>query len=327
MISKSLNISSLQTDARISLNRNLESKILKESLYVRIDSTKVQSDVKKLKELKWQKNECKNVLADSVQKVLIGNKKRYFKHVDIDKLIVLNEDKSQYVVANSFIKNFENSFKNNVLFGYDQFITKYSKINSEINDIALGYMIRLDSQYYSFENNSFLPSQKLENLLIIGGEISDAKSSEEVKSVIAKNALPVASYKIKRRRPSWMVTAYMGFGANYYTNTNVDQFSLAVTAPVGIEYNSPIPIFRLTKSMSFMAVLFDVGNVVKYRTLGETDENSVDFESIFSPGFLFSVGLSNKLPLSLNLSYLTNSDRMNVGFAFDLPLFNLSGSY
>lgn len=157
--------------------------------------------------------------------------------------------------------------------------------------------------------------------------MSEVRNSEDVKNVLNNYALPVASYRAKRKEPSTlMVNAYLGAGGSYYTAD--EDFRGTVMAPIGIEYSrngftNTYFTERGRMSYSFMLSILDVGNIVNYR-IDEDDENrEVKFEQILSPGFLFNIGLSRKYPLALGFGYLFNPNRLSLNLAFDLPLFRL----
>lgn len=170
--------------------------------------------------------------------------------------------------------------------------------------------------------------EKMQDILMISGEVASSQSAEDVSNILARYMLPVASYKTKRHsKYSIMVNAYLGAGWNFYSKDGSS--GLAIHAPIGIEFSKNIRICKSANwysSVSIMPTLFDLGNVVKYQEFNRqtTDSGSViSFERIFSPGIIVSWGISNKIPLSIIAGYQSNPNRFLVGTAFDLPLLGI----
>jgi hypothetical protein len=162
--------------------------------------------------------------------------------------------------------------------------------------------------------------------ITVAGQIANAQSSDDVKNILSRTALPVASYKIKRRTSETiMITAYPGVGYSHYRNKREDgedHGHSAINAPVGIEYSLRLTSEKRSSSLSLMATFFDFGNVIDYRTSDES-KSEFEFENILSPGLILSWGFSDKIPLSLNAGYLFNRQRTMISLNFDMPLFNL----
>lgn len=164
--------------------------------------------------------------------------------------------------------------------------------------------------------------EKSQLIIEVVAEVSDASTAEEVKNIISKHALPVASYKVKRSdRGSLMLTAYPGIGGVFYSEkTNKWTSSVGIVSPIGIEYTFSRPSKR---SISFMFSLIDIGNIINYRLLLEENEvEEVNFERIFSPGIIASYGIP-RLPLSIMAGGMANPLRCVAGISFDLPLFSV----
>ncbi|GEM_PF-2421799 len=180
-------------------------------------------------------------------------------------------------------------------------------------------MFNLFSASLTFTNKN----KNLYNILLISGEIASAKDAEEISDVLSKSLLPVASYTTKRNNTwSFMVNAYLGAGANFYKH---DGPKLAVHAPIGLEFSKNISIcksYNWNSSISIMATLLDVGNVIRYNEVytNEDSGNIASFARIFSPGAILSLGISNKIPIAIIGGYHFNPRRFMVGLGLDLPL-------
>jgi hypothetical protein len=170
--------------------------------------------------------------------------------------------------------------------------------------------------------DSTIEHKKLQALIEVAGEVSDATTAAEVKNVIAKYALPVASYRLKRSgNYTTMITAYPGFsGIGFIEDGKV---RAGITAPIGVEVSMPL---GKHSSFSIMASLLDIGNIIDYRLTSEegAETDIVSFQRIFSPGILANIGLGQKLPLAITGGYMINPRRAVLGLTLDLPLVSFS---
>lgn len=169
-------------------------------------------------------------------------------------------------------------------------------------------------------------AKKVQKLMYVSGEIATAQNADEVKNVIAKYTLPVASYKVKRNNHrSIMLTAYPGLGGVYYYD--ILRLRPAIISPIGFEFTHYTGS-KSGRSFSLMLSIIDIGNVINYRLLGTAEgqtnsEDVVSFEGIFSPGLHLSYGMSEKYPLSLIAGYQYNPSRLTFGLVLDMPLLGI----
>jgi hypothetical protein len=175
-------------------------------------------------------------------------------------------------------------------------------------------MLNLSGATGSFAGNR----GQIRNILFLSGELANANNAEEVSNILSKYMLPVASYHTKRKSKwSLMLNAYLGFGFTGYQNNILKP---AIHAPIGIELSKNFSWGLWHSNISFMANLFDVGNIVNYRLLSQDTTTVVSFERIFSPGVTLSVGLFNNTPIAFITGYQFNPKRYIVGLTVDLPL-------
>lgn len=158
-------------------------------------------------------------------------------------------------------------------------------------------------------------------VMYAAGEVSKAQSAEDIKKIIAKYALPVASYRIKSQSSSTvMINSYLGLGANVFKGGSVKPM---ISAPIGIETSLGIGK-KYISSLSLFISILDVGNIVSARLWKSEDElnkDAVRFENIVSPGAFLIYAPFKKLPLTLNTGYSFNPNRFSLSLNFDLPLF------
>ena len=102
----------------------------------------------------------------------------------------------------------------------------------------------------------------------VAGQIASANSAEEVKNILSKTALPIASYKVKRKKQkNIMVTAYVGAGVTCFADSS--RIRATFNAPIGIEHTFNTTWPGKTSSFSIMASLLDLGNVFEYDSNSE----------------------------------------------------------
>ncbi|MGB3463717.1 MAG: hypothetical protein WBA74_00530, partial [Cyclobacteriaceae bacterium] len=220
------------------------------------------------------------------------------------------------------------------LYYLQKFRNKNKRI-SQLRFLPFPKQVTLSEKDYKRFNKTFIQyfstvsiDEKLNKLLALAGEASTARTAGDVKKVFQKYALPVASYRIKRREPNQlMINAYVGGGVTKIERSSLNFQSEPVwvlNAPVGLEYSNPMRIDSFYKgSWSVFLPLLDVGNVINYRIEDPADDRDVQIEEILSPGIYVVFGLSNRFPFSLGVGYQGNPNRLGAFIAFDLPLFKL----
>lgn len=156
-----------------------------------------------------------------------------------------------------------------------------------------------------------------------------AKGSAELSTVIEKYAMPVGSYKVKRRSP-WSVdlNAYFGLYGGYewiqssaLGNSAKGGWVVGLTAPIGFSFSwaafakgyaaEADNHYSLKKgirryrgsSHTISATIIDIGAVVSYRLSNNADKPlpaSVTWGQVVAPGLAYRLGLKNT-PLCLHL--------------------------
>lgn len=180
------------------------------------------------------------------------------------------------------------------------------------------------------------------NILV---DVVDASKDKnyDIQGLIENYALPVGSYRIKRKSDfSWDVSAYPGMYAGYETRES-NSFSYGITAPIGFSYswrNCEEEIDSSSSSIFFSVV--DIGAPFSYRFRNDEAEGlpeNIEWSQIFSPGLTYAYGFKNS-PLAItagiqytpllrtienNMNQLNaqNVLRLQVGINVDIPMFNL----
>ena len=166
----------------------------------------------------------------------------------------------------------------------------------------------------------------LKKLTAIAGEVSTAKTAGDVSKALWKYALPVASYRAKRKERGFaLVNAYVGSGGVY--DYDDSESRLVLLAPIGLEVGGRIGK-KENGSLSLFIPVLDVGNVINYQIKDEQlktngDERTFKFENLISPGAFVMYGVSKRFPLSIGAGWQANPSRFAAMIAFDLPLFRL----
>lgn len=188
-------------------------------------------------------------------------------------------------------------------------------VNLMLPDINLALRDRFGSDTVALE--------RINSVFRIAGGVINATSSNDIETVIAKNAVPAGGYKNKRNsRETFYLNAYAGAALTDYTTNS--QVTVALFAPVGFEYafgrrgNS-----KNFQSIGIMLNILDVGNIINYQLANNgADQNDVtSLSRAFAPGLYVTYGISSHHPLSLIAGYQMNPGRFNLGLAFDLPVF------
>jgi hypothetical protein len=222
---------------------------------------------------------------------------------------------------------------------------KYQEIFKSVMKIKDGYFLIRERKYTQaalllspeimkevnarFENardSSYSKHLDIANrMFVISAEVSEAQTPEAVKTILARYALPVASYRIKHQTsPNIMVNAYLGLGAGYFLKSREQKGEVfpVVSAPIGFDWSFK-RIFGI-KSVSLFSSIVDVGNVVSYKLWNKNNLNEDDvirLDKIVSPGLFLAFSINKKLPLTINAGYSFNPSRISLSLNLDMPLF------
>ena len=160
--------------------------------------------------------------------------------------------------------------------------------------------------------------------LLFATEIATAKSSQEVSEIMSRYALPVASYRIKARKNTFMINSYLGASLTHYTTQDIKKKIMNINAPIGLEYSWPISKCKIIRNISLFAPIIDFGNIIS-ASLDEENDKEVrnpNYEQIFSPGGYLVFGISNDFPLSVGIGYQVYPGRIGFFVGIDMPLFS-----
>ena len=160
--------------------------------------------------------------------------------------------------------------------------------------------------------------------LLFATEIATAKSSQEVSEIMSRYALPVASYRIKARKNTFMINSYLGASLTHYTTQDIKKKIMNINAPIGLEFSLPRRKCKIIRNISLFAPIIDFGNIIS-ASLDEENDKEVrnpNYEQIFSPGGYLVFGISNDFPLSVGIGYQVNPGRIGFFVGIDMPLFS-----
>lgn len=195
--------------------------------------------------------------------------------------------------------------------------------------------------------NTFKGFVKYCNFMV---DIATADSTASLKEILQKYALPVASYKIKRKSNfSCELGAYPGVysGLELITNGWKCSFTYGITAPIGFTFswsNFPRKCNKRHQPRSF-SVFFsvvDIGAAFSYRLANDTAKGfpeQIKWQQLISPGLHLAWGFKNT-PLTLmlggqytpllrkiedkkNILRESNSLMFVATLSVDIPIFNL----
>lgn len=212
----------------------------------------------------------------------------------------------------SVIRSAENTLQAYFLFRQHKYA---DAVNLILPDLNLALRDRFGSDTLVLE--------QINKVFRIAGGVVAATSSEDIENIIAKNAVPAGSYKDKRNsRETFYLNAYAGAAVTDYTANG--QITAALFAPIGFEYAfGRKGGAKHCYSLGILLNVLDVGNIINYQLANNgSDQNDVtSLSRAFAPGLYLTYGMSNHHPLSLIGGYQMNPGRLNIGIAFDLPIF------
>ncbi|MBI9067373.1 MAG: hypothetical protein JEZ09_08785 [Salinivirgaceae bacterium] len=173
----------------------------------------------------------------------------------------------------------------------------------------------------------------------------DAKSPEDISSIISGVALPAGSSSIKKYADvNVSISSYLGpnYKINYESDKSINAWNSqwTLTAPVGITVSTG---FKKGGSLTLMGVLIDVGAIVDFQLKGDTlqyVENTITLANIFSLGAYLFYGFPIDLPLSIGIGgqygpglsevgneniAIANPSNWRFGFSvvIDIPIVNI----
>jgi hypothetical protein len=247
-------------------------------------------------------------------------------------------------------KSFED-LKSKDLAAIDQLIQKYTKqqpaLTSSLNEVKA---------LYSFKEYDDIIA-KIAKYALFMANVVNAKTPDEVASLIEGAVLPVGSSSIKKNSNfNISVQSYLGAflllqQSKANNGTWNDQFG--VTAPIGVAFSWGA---KKWGSFSLFASLFDLGAIVDYQLRQDSvptsntsttpvvkKDYSVKLGQIFSPGGYFVYGFGGNIPLSFGIgaqygpglgkvdvsgATVINGPtwRWNAFLAVDIPFFTLKNN-
>ncbi len=171
--------------------------------------------------------------------------------------------------------------------------------------------------------------KKLKKHVMFFAQISEAKSSEEVSTILMSYAIPPVSFFEKRQsNERWLINSYLGVfaGKSNTPDSEANSNDYGIYAPIGIEYSHSIDNGA---SLSYMISPFDFGYPISLKLNG-VDED-VEYEQIIAPSIGITYGFANS-PLALGIvfqkgkkydSTKEQEKKVFLHLSFDMPLFIL----
>jgi hypothetical protein len=262
-----------------------------------------------------------------------------------------------YSIFDETIESYYSLIKNNQYYQSDYY-TKYkpifndvTNINSAISDSQYAECLLLTNQLINHIFPQVLADNDIYKRITFYGNfmvdvINTSENKGDLKLVIEKYAMPVSSYRIKRKMSSsWDVNAYPGIYLAYESSGS-NSLSYGITAPIGISYSFKNDNKSLTNEKSSSSTLFlsvlDIGAPFSYRFNRDEAEGlpeDIKWEQVFSPGLFYIYGFK-KSPLAIginaqfspllrkieenNVLQTKNIFKIGLTLLVDVPLFNLT---
>lgn len=131
-------------------------------------------------------------------------------------------------------------------------------------------------------------------------DITNAKTSDDIKALLDNYAAPVHSYRVARMyKTSAAFASYPGIygGLEYNAKSKSSAGTFGVTAPIGFSFSRQL---KDSASASLFISVFDIGAALSYRFNNDTTDlpSKIYFGQIFSPG-IFAIYGFKKSPLAL----------------------------
>ncbi len=215
-----------------------------------------------------------------------------------------------------------------------------------IGSVAIN-SLAIISEFLKTDNTSNLFSQITEITKFIS-DVAVAKTAEDVRAIIDKNAAPPHSYRVVRTaKSSFSLSSYPGIYAGLERNKQVEAGKLkdkafGVTAPVGLALNWSLKPGASGKaaSLGLFFSMVDIGAALSYRWNNDSSDipNKITLGQIFAPGLHVVYGFKES-PLALKIGYqyapqlrriktdandvMDKADvwRLSIGLSVDIPVF------
>lgn len=177
-------------------------------------------------------------------------------------------------------------------------------------------------------NNSF---KRFKSYALFFAQLSEAKSKDEVKMILASATMPPVSFGTKREYSNHVfISSYWGLSAGIETIHHMFDLKkvntggyFGLTAPIGLEYSWGL---GKSGSISAFASILDFGPVVNSQ-LSATNSD-MRLKDVVSPGLYFMYGIS-EVPIAVSIGYFhaksARSDsspqhHITLNIVFDMPL-------
>lgn len=174
--------------------------------------------------------------------------------------------------------------------------------------------------------------KKVKNYLLFFASLADAKSSQQVTSILEVYVLPPVSFGEKRESYHWFVSSYVGLDYSSYNIARKDtplaspnnQKGVGVYAPIGFEISTPNGDWG---PIAFMLAPFDFGYPLSLKMTGSN--TAVNLNDVVSPSIAVSYGLKDYpnnwgiawQRVNRNQNNNEQSSRLLIFFSFDMPLY------
>lgn len=145
-------------------------------------------------------------------------------------------------------------------------------------------------------------------------DLAEAEDSAQVAAALERAAAPVGSWRLKRQKPLWSITALVGGSIGYERPTDEDAmggaslkggWAAGLIAPVGLQRTYDVAGW----SIGGMFSLLDVGQITWTRLesqeqsgdeAGAEQSPDADFAKVFSPGLYLTIGAADT-PLTFGI--------------------------
>ncbi len=174
--------------------------------------------------------------------------------------------------------------------------------------------------------------QRFKRAILLFASVADAKSEDQVYTLLKQTAMPAVSFGVKRQAGEnhGFLTAYFGgtIGREHRNHGEENRNYATFSVPVGLEFSRGI---QGHGAINLMLAPFDLAYPISLQLYQKDEEEEVEVEDIFAPGIYLTYGRKD-LPVVMGASYTVGrgirtgnqeNDHIGVFFGLELPLFSL----
>lgn len=194
-----------------------------------------------------------------------------------------------YMTLTNLLRSIPNQSDNltKAINSFDDLLNAFFDIRQNQFPMAMVRIMSFMDRYDGVKDKS--KYQPVIKTLLFIANLATAKDAEEIAGILKNTALPVGSYRLKRKEGGYVfINSYVGFKYQneiYKENKNKSSPSYGLSGPIGVS-------FGICKYFGVFASIFDVGQYFTFTSNKDFEDfPAITLYNIFSPGIFLELNI------------------------------------